>query len=59
MIQPEAAKMRGALTYASTRDKDPWHEDCRHIACDTAYRWTVGFAVGLHLLAINKTCIHI
>lgn len=51
--------MLGALTYASTREKDPWDECHRHKSCGTAYRWSVGHPVTSPLLAVRKTCIHI
>lgn len=37
-ILADTAQVLGALTYASTRDKDPWDEGHRHKSCGTAYR---------------------
>jgi len=59
LVLADAAEVLGALTYTSTRDKDPWDEDYRHKSCGTAYRWSVGLPVTPPLLAIDKTCIHI
>ncbi|WP_153006922.1 hypothetical protein [Sphingomonas sanguinis] len=59
LILADTAQVLGALTYASTRDKDPWDEGYRIKSCGTAYRWSVGLSVTPPLLAINKTCIHI
>ena len=59
LICADSAEVLGALTYASTRDKDPWHEDYRHKSCGTAYRWSVGLAVTPPLLAIDRSGIQI
>ncbi|WP_349934661.1 hypothetical protein [Acetobacter sp. A11-2] len=59
LIRADAGEVLGALTYASTRDKDPWDEDYRDKSCGTAYRWKVGLAVTPPLLEIYETCIHI
>lgn len=59
LILADTAEVLGALTYASTRDKDPWDEGYRHKSCGTAYRWSVGLPVTPPLLAIDKTCVHI
>ena len=59
IIQADVSDVDGKLTFATGRDKDPWHKRYKTQSCGIAYRWHHGRAVTPPLLVECEGQVHI
>jgi len=59
LIEADVDDVNGQLTYATSRDKDPWHESYKSKSCGIAFRWLKGAGVTPPLLGEFEAKVHL
>ena len=59
LIEADLAEVDDNLTYAASRERDPWHRQYKSKSCGIAYRWLKGLAVTPPVLGKYSGQVHI